>query len=204
MSVGVTVCYWFVQIFGTLMGLMFAFAAGAGKLLPPHPMNEMLSGAFVAVGQFLGLPGTPLRFFVGSVELFAGLGILGVLWVKSLADCEIFLALLICDFIGLITITIGIGWFHFTIEGSPGPAVMFLPVLLLLLFCRLQVTPISGFKDQSLVELSLMTNFPFSLLERFITLCLFGFLSAVLMRTMWGKSMAEMRADTEAAKASAE
>lgn len=68
---------------GTLLGFLFFAIAGLGKLLPGHPMYNVLTSTFDrAIGPFFGLPGaaTFLRLIIGTAELSAGLVFQVVPW----------------------------------------------------------------------------------------------------------------------------
>ena len=94
---------------GTLLGLLFVFLAGLGKLLPSHPMHGVLSATFEkVVGPFFGLRTASaaglLRLLIGAAEFSAGLVFLTVflgellgsgLPTKRIVPYVVFLLLLI-------------------------------------------------------------------------------------------------------------
>lgn len=68
-------------LIGTPLGFLFLAIAALGKLLPGHPMYNVLVSTFdKAIGPFFGLPATLLRLIIGLAELSAGLVFLVVPW----------------------------------------------------------------------------------------------------------------------------
>lgn len=134
---------------------MFTLVAGAGKLVPAHPMyKEMEPGFAKLMGPFFGLPGGLLRVVLGLAYLSAGLGLLTGIWGEYLKKFDGDLlaldqALLVCVPIGVITIHLGALFFHLAIEGNPGPPAMFIPMMCLLLYSRLQLTPYETMSEHS-------------------------------------------------------
>ena len=59
--------------------------AGLGKLLPGHPMYEVLKSTFdKAIGPLFGMPSSGLRLVIGMAELLGGLAILLIPWAEFL------------------------------------------------------------------------------------------------------------------------
>jgi hypothetical protein len=194
----VAICFWVAQILGTLIGLMYTFIAGLGKLLPCHPMYAQLKSGFdTQHGPFFGLPGDLLRWIIGLAGFCAGAGTLVVLWCPHnlLGDLvEPSQVLLLCASCGLITTSLGAAWVHIAVEGNPGAMTMLLPMHVTILICRLQVTPLDAFKDRGLANTPLFSKFPYdSLFEEFLILCAVGLVGAVISRTLFGKPTAEIQ-----------
>ena len=114
-----------VLVVGTLLGILFFLVAGLGKLMPAHPMYQVLGATFErAIGPFFGLSATMttvLRMVIGAAELAAGLVFLGVFWGEALglvpgkaAPCAD--ALLLCAIIGMINIMTGALIFNLVVE----------------------------------------------------------------------------------------
>lgn len=179
---------WVSLVVGTLFGMMFTVAAGLGKLLPAHPMYKQMQPGFAYVmGPFYGLPGAPLRVILGIAYVCAGLGLLGGLWGEFLNKVNGDLltldqALLVCVPIGIITIHLGALWFHVAIESSPGPPAMFIPMMALLLYSRLQITPYQTMPSKSQ-----------AVIQGFSGVCALGLVLAILARCAAGAPSEELR-----------
>lgn len=202
----VTICYWVAQILGTLLALMYTFMAGLGKLLPFHPMYKELEPGFAKLnGPFFGLPGALLRTIIGLACVSAGAGVLAAFWYPLEGHLkELSQVLVLCAFVGLITISLGAAWAHVVIDGNPGPMTMMLPCHCIVLYCRLKVTPLSSFDDKSLASYPVFETFPpATLFERFVLVCVVALVGAVISRMMCGEKtdvLKATKAEMEAAK----
>jgi len=136
---------WITVVLGTIIGIVFGLGQGLGKLLPFLPFNKAASHGFANVwGPFLGLPGTPLRIFIGLGETVAGLGLLVGLWgdaydafdeslsntVKALAIVAGF-SLMTCAFVAAFV--------HKYVDGTAGMALPGVMGILCLIFTLIRV-----------------------------------------------------------------
>lgn len=193
------VWFWISLVVGSLFGLMFTLAAGLGKILPAHPMYKMMEPGFAKVmGPFFGFPGAPLRIILGLAYVCAGLGLLGGLWGEFLKKIDGDLlaldqALLVCVPIGIITIHLGALWYHLAIEQNPGPPAMFIPMMGLFLYSRLQISPYETMsaKNQTVIQ-------------GFSGVCLVGLVLAVIARCACGAQAEELRQADKDLKAAAQ
>eukprot|EP00438_Fugacium_kawagutii_P007399 Skav233950 [mRNA] locus=scaffold1382:164765:165761:+ [translate_table: standard] len=136
---------------GTLLGFLFFAIAGLGKLLPGHPMYNVLASTFDrAIGPFFGLPATLLRLIIGTAELSAGLVFLVVPWSLYVmpdslspafeAPSE---ALLLCAIIGMLFIMAGALAFNWITERKlpkVAPYIVFIALLMAFGYTQKQLT----------------------------------------------------------------
>lgn len=183
---------------GSLFGFMFAAGPGLGKVLPAHPMfKEMVSGMAQLMGPFYGIKGDILRNCLGFPYIAAGLGMIVGLWCEFLGSIDgdllvLAQALLICAPIGIITIQLGAGWFHIAVDGHPGPSVVLIPMMALLLYTRLQITPYEIFPSEKQI-----------IIQVFIAVCGIGFIGAAISKVVNGEdteTLKDKAAEMKAAK----
>lgn len=71
---------------GSVLGLLFVCVAGLGKLIPGHPMYNVLKTTYEkAIGPVFGMPASVLRLVIGGAELCAGLCMLLVVWSEYMS-----------------------------------------------------------------------------------------------------------------------
>eukprot|EP00933_Yihiella_yeosuensis_P061315 TRINITY_DN64116_c0_g1_i1.p1 TRINITY_DN64116_c0_g1~~TRINITY_DN64116_c0_g1_i1.p1 ORF type:complete len:247 (+),score=26.83 TRINITY_DN64116_c0_g1_i1:81-743(+) len=184
-------------VVGSLFGFMFVFVPGLGKLLSAHPMNEEMRYAFRITQKWSGIDGHFLRISIGMCYVIAGVGLLVGVWGEHLKMFKgdtllIIQALLVCAPIGVISIHLFAMWYHFALEGKPGPAPVFIAFMGLLLYARLQVTPWTSLQDtQKLI------------IEVFAGVCVLKLVLATAFKVSKGCTPAELaieKANVEADK----
>lgn len=155
---------WVSLSLGSLFGFFFFAGAGLGKLLPGHPLyKEMVPGFDKVMGPYFGLPGGCLRTLIGLSYVAAGAGLLGGLWGEFLGKFDKDLlaldqALLICAPIGVIVIHLAAIVYHLAVEGNPGPCPVFITVMGILLYARLQMTPFATLDAQGQLVVKAFTG----------------------------------------------
>mmetsp|Transcript_30623 Transcript_30623/g.63045 ORF Transcript_30623/g.63045 Transcript_30623/m.63045 type:complete len:210 (+) Transcript_30623:113-742(+) len=185
---------------GTLLGLLFVFLAGLGKLLPSHPMHGVLSATFEkVVGPFFGLRTASaaglLRLLIGAAEFSAGLVFLTVflgellgsgLPTKMKPEAD---ALLLCAVMGMVNIMTGALVFHWLVDQEVKkivPYVVFLLLLIGLLAERLEVTDFEALSEN---WLRFLYTFP--------CICLAGLMLSLACAAKYGTSLAEIQKQNE-------
>ena len=183
--------------FGTLLGLLFVLVAGLGKLVPGHPMYQVLSATFEkAIGPFFGVSAPMarlLRLVIGAAELSAGTIFLLVLWgevaglpaeVKPTAE-----ALLLCAVMGMLNIMIGALTFNWVVEQQTKKVIPYFVFLFLLsgLFAqRLEVTDFVGMPKN-------WRNFIYS----FPCICAVGLIGSLACAAKFGAKITDIRKQME-------
>mmetsp|Transcript_105219 Transcript_105219/g.297378 ORF Transcript_105219/g.297378 Transcript_105219/m.297378 type:complete len:197 (-) Transcript_105219:190-780(-) len=139
---------WISVVLGTVLGLLFGFMAGAGKLFPFHPTNHRLVFAFDKVyGPFFGCAGWVLRVLIGIGELVGGIGLLVGLWGDALglygeSVSDLASSLCIVAGVALMTTSLAAGAMHTYVDGSPGcPAGLGIAAMVFVLIRVFTVEP---------------------------------------------------------------
>eukprot|EP00746_Dinoflagellata_sp_MGD_P112176 gnl/MRDRNA2_/MRDRNA2_49137_c0_seq1.p1 gnl/MRDRNA2_/MRDRNA2_49137_c0~~gnl/MRDRNA2_/MRDRNA2_49137_c0_seq1.p1 ORF type:complete len:204 (-),score=39.35 gnl/MRDRNA2_/MRDRNA2_49137_c0_seq1:142-753(-) len=187
-----TACWWVSGVIGTLFGLLMGLLAGPGKLFKVHPMFKMLEPQFQhVIGNFFGVPHTPIQVLIGLAELVAGWGLLVGLWGQQLMGAalrELVDALLICDGVGLLTVMIMAFIFHFMIEGFgfAAPYIVFNGLLGIFIYCRVEMTGVGAYSV---------------LINSFACVCIVVLVLSLLARVTLGAGLDGLRTKMQAVKA---